>query len=196
MKMRKFFFSLLISLISFSTFAQKNEVKAMYSPLSLQQVDNWGRDLDGLNGKYTGAFIVEYNRYVKPRLKLGVNVTYDQANVSGTKTTGFINPHPPYDNIASNQKQSNKESWLFIGPQVGYDYIQNDNFRLGSLVGVSVMLNNREDIIDSAISKGTDVNFFFHVELINFAWGKTNGLTGQLGYGHKGLVSLGYFVRW
>ena len=196
MKIHKLLFAFIISFMAFSTFAQKNEVKAMYSPLSLQRIDNWDRDLDGLKAKYTGAFMVEYNRYVKPRLKVGVNVTYDQAKVSGTKTNGYFNPHPPYDYITTTQKQSNKEGWLFIGPQVGYDYIQKDNFRLGSLVGVSVMLNNREDVVDSAISKGTDVNLFFHTEVINFEWGKINGLTGQLGFGHKGLVSLGYFVRW
>ncbi len=195
--MCKFLFSLLISLVSINAFTQMNEIKAMYSPLSLQRLDNWDRDLDVLKDKYTGAFMVEYNRYVKPRLKLGVNVTYDQSSMSGTKTTGSFNSHPPYDYIETTSHLSNKEGWLFLGPQLGFDYIQKDNFRLGSLVGVSMVLINKEHIIkNSMTSKETDVNFFFHAEVINFAWGKTNGLTGQLGYGHKGLVSLGYFVRW
>ena len=186
-----------MSLLYFAAFAQKNEIKVMYSPLSLQRMDGWGRDLDGLSAKYSGAFILEYNRYVNPRLKLGVNLTYDHENVSGTKTETYKNHRPPFDVTTTTYKQSNKEGWFFFGPQVGYDYIQKDNFCLGSLVGVSMVLINQNDVVENAFSrKGTNVNFFFHAEVINFNWGKTHGLTGQLGYGHKGLFSIGYFVRW
>ncbi|NLZ95643.1 MAG: hypothetical protein GX921_07470 [Bacteroidales bacterium] len=64
MKIHKRLIFLLFSFLSTVIFAQKNEVKVMYSPLSLHRMDNWGRDLDGLNAKYTGAFMVEYNRYL------------------------------------------------------------------------------------------------------------------------------------
>ncbi len=195
--MYKFLFPLLISLLSINAFAQKNEIKVMYSPVSLQRMDGWGKDFDGLSANYTGAFMIDYMRYVKPRLKLGVNTTYDHEKVSGTITQSYQNPHPPYDWITTTYEQSNKEGWLFIGPQVGYEYIQKENFRLGSLIGVSMVLINQEDIVkDSFTSKSTDINLFFHAEVINFTWGKTHGLTGQLGYGYKGLISLGYFVRW
>ena len=197
MKMHKWFFFLIFIPLSFSSFAQKNEMKIMYSPISLTRIDNWGRDLDGLSANYTGAFMIDYNRYVKPRLKLGVNIVYDQEKVSGTKTGGYMNPHPPYDWITTTTVQTNKEGWLFFGPQLGYEYIQKENFRMGSLVGVSMVLINKEDNVENAFtSKDTDVNFFFHAEVINFTWGKNYGLTGQLGFGHKGLVSLGGFVRW
>lgn len=203
MKISNLLLSLLACLVSIGAFAQKNEIKIMYSPLSLQRVDNWGRDLDGLSGKYTGAFMLDYNRYMTSRIKLGVNIGYDNKKISG-KSFGVIrNPHFPFDFIETFYDQSNKEGWLFFGPQLGYDYIQKDNFRLGSLVGISMVLINREDIITSETdivntirTTETDTNFFFHVELLNFTWGRTNGLTGQLGYGHKGLVSLGYFFRW
>lgn len=59
-----------------------------------------------------------------------------------------------------------------------------------------VLINRDNEIEDAFTSKETEVNFFFHAEVVNFTWGKTHGLTGQLGYGHKGLVSVGYFVRW
>ena len=197
MKKYKSLFLLLISLISINLFAQKNEIKVMYSPLSLQRMDGWGKDLDGLDAKYMGTFMIDYNRYVKPRLKVGINVAYDHEKVTGTKTETIRNPHPPFDLITTTYKQSNKEGWLFFGPQVGYEYIQKDNFRMGSLVGVSMVLINRDDEVkDAFTSKETEVNFFFHAEVVNFTWGKTHGLTGQLGYGHKGLVSVGYFVRW
>lgn len=195
--MYRFLFSLLISLLSISAFAQKNEAKVMYSPVSLHRMDGWGKDFDGLSAKYLGTFMVDYMRYVKPRLKLGLNVAYDHEKAAGTKSSTFCNSKPPYDCITTTYKQSNKEGWLFLGPQLGFEYIQKDNFRLGSLVGVSMVLIQQDDFVENSFaSKSTDVNFFFHVEAINFTWGKTNGLTGQLGYGHKGLISLGYFVRW
>lgn len=197
MNMNRLFLPLLMCIVSIHLLAQKNEIKVMYSPISLQRMDGNGKDLDGLSAKYTGAFLIDYNRYISPRLKLGVNLTYDHAQVSGIKTDGYINPHPPYDWVSTTYKQSNKEGWLFFGPQLGYEYLQKDNFRMGSLVGVSLVLINRDDVVEgSSTDKETEVNFFFHAEVVNFTWGKNHGLTGQLGYGHKGLVSLGYFVRW
>ena len=188
---------LIISLVSINSFAQKNEVKVMYSPISLKRMDGWGKDLDGLSAKYTGAFMIDYNRYVNPRLKLGVNMAYDHEKVTGTKTETIRNPKPPFDWITSTYKQSNKEGWFFFGPQVGYEYIQKDNFRMGSLVGLSMVLINRDDEVEDAFTnKETEVNFFFHAEVVNFTWGTNHGLTGQLGYGHKGLISVGYFFRW
>ena len=56
------------------------------------------------------------------------------------KTGGYKNPHPPYEWITTTTKQSNKEGWFFFGPQIGYDYVQKNNFRLGSLIGVSMVL--------------------------------------------------------
>lgn len=194
--MNKYTFSLLFSLLSISAFAQKNEIKVMYSPVSLQRMDSWGRDFDDLSARYTGAFIIDYNRYLNPRLKLGVNVTYDQKIISGTKSTLSRNPNPPYDYITTTYKQSNKSGWLFFGPQLGYEYIQMENFCMGSLLGVSMVLINYEDKVAYMKTTETDINFLFHAEIINFTWGKTNGITGQLGCGHKGLVSLGYFFRW
>ena len=205
MKIQKRFCFLLFYLLSVVAFAQKNEVKVMYSPVSLLRVDNWGRDFDGLNAKYTGAFMIEYNHYVKPRLKLGINIAYDNEKISGEKSETFKNPRPPYEWITTKIKQTNKEGWFFFGPQVGYEYIQKENFRLGSLVGLSMVLISTEDIVDpltgqesdSIINeKDTKINLFFHAEVINFTWGKNYGLTGQVGFGHKGLVSLGGFVKW
>lgn len=141
--------------------------------------------------------MIDYNRYIKPRLKLGVNIAYDQVKASGTKTGGYISPHPPYDWITTTTTQTNKEGWFIFGPQMGYEYIQKENFRMGSLLGISMALINKEDIVEDAFTnKYTDVNFFFHAEVINFTWGKNYGLTGQLGFGHKGVASVGGFVRW
>ena len=125
--------------------------------------------------------------------------------MSGTNTDGYMNPHPPYDWITTKTKQKNKEGWLFFGPQIGYEYIQKENFRMGSLVGASMVLISTEDTVDALSGKesekilnekDTKMNIFFHAELINFTWGKNYGLTGQMGFGHKGLVSIGGFVRW
>lgn len=117
--------------------------------------------------------------------KLGVNLAYDRKKAAGTISYSYCSHTPPFDCHETSYYQSNKESLLFFGPQLGFEYLQKDNFRLGSMVGVSVVLSNREDILDFHKEKESDTNLFFHAELINFTWGKTNGLTGQLGFGHK-----------
>jgi len=197
MKANRFFIALLISGLSIYAAAQKSEIKLMYSPLSLIQIGDMGSNLEDPTSNYTGAFIMDYNRYLKPRLKLGINVTYEQGRVSGTTTDSYIRQEPPYDIITFTYHDTDEERHLFFGPQLSYEYIQKDNFRMGSLVGLSMVLNNWVGTRDSQIMiKTTDITVFFHAELINFTWGNKMGLTGQLGYGHKGIVSLGFFSRW
>lgn len=194
-----FIFLLFFSLLSLSLDAQNSELKVMYSPVSLQRMEDWGRNHHGLTARYAGAFMIEYNYYIKPGIKVGINVAYDKSLVAGTKTDTVKYPGPFNNNdyTISHYQQSNKSSYLFFSPQIGYEYIQTENFRMGSLIGLSMVFINWEDKIDSKlISKGTDINMFFHAELINFTWGNSHGLTGQLGFGYKGLVSLGYFFRW
>ena len=197
MKAKRFFITLLISGLSVYVSAQKSEIKLMYSPLSMIRIGDMGSNLEDPTSNYTGAFMIDYNRYLKPKLKLGINLTYEQGQVSGTTTDSYIRQEPPYDVITTTYHDTDEERHLFFGPQISYEYIQKDNFRMGSLVGLSMVLVNWEGTRDSQImTKGTDLTVFFHAELINFTWGNKMGLTGQLGYGHKGIVSLGYFCRW
>lgn len=197
MKADRTFLTIIISLLSIFVSAQKSEIKLMYSPLSLIQISDMGSNLEDPTSNYTGAFMIDYNRYVKPRLKLGINVTYEQGRVSGTTTDSYIRQEPPYDIITFTYHDTDEERHLFFGPQISYDYIQKDNFRMGSLAGLSLVFVNWEGTRDSRImTRGTDLAVFFHAELLNFTLGNRMGLTGQLGYGHKGIVSLGYFCRW
>jgi hypothetical protein len=197
MKANRFLLTFFICGLSLFVAAQKSEIKLMYSPLSLIQTGEMGSNLDNLTSNYTGAFMIDYNRYLKPRIKIGINVTYDQGQVSGTTTQTYRRQEPPYDIITTIYHDAEKDSYLFFGPQISIEYIQKDNFHLGSLVGLSMVLYNWEGTRDSRImTKGTDVNVFFHAELINFTLGNRIGLTGQLGYGQKGIVSLGFFCRW
>lgn len=197
MKADRTFLTIIISLLSIFVSAQKSEIKLMYSSLSLIQISDMGSNLEDPTSNYTGAFMIDYNRYVKPRLKLGINVTYEQGRVSGTTTDSYIRQEPPYDIITFTYHDTDEERHLFFGPQISYDYIQKDNFRMGSLAGLSLVFVNWEGTRDSRImTRGTDLAVFFHAELLNFTLGNRMGLTGQLGYGHKGIVSLGYFCRW
>ena len=34
----------------------------------------------------------------------------------------------------------------------------------------------------------------YHLNLIGFKWGQRHGLTGQLGFGYKAALNLGYFI--
>jgi hypothetical protein len=203
--MNKLIFTLLLVIVlAHTATAQKSELKIMYSPISLLKMDTWdsgsGAAIPNLleeNINYSGAFIIDYNYCVSKRLKVGGNITYDYRKTDKSGTYSYPLPWPNNDqSVTENIRDITKDYWLMFGPQLGYDYIRNEKFSLGSLVGLSFVWNT-EKINGSIInSKTSQLDFFFHVEALNFLWGKKHGLTGQLGFGHKGLVSLGYFFKW
>lgn len=129
-------------------------------------------------------------------LKIGGNITYDYRKTDKSGTYSFPMTWPDYgSSVTESVRDITKDYYLMFGPQLGYDYIRNEKFSLGSLVGLSFVWNT-EKTNGIVNTKTSQLDFFFHVEALNFSWGKKHGLTGQLGFGHKGLVSVGYFVRW
>lgn len=202
--MNKLIFTLLLLVVlTHASTAQKNELKVMYSPISLLRMDTWDSGSGVIVGttleeevNHLGAFIVDYNYRISKKLKLGGNIIYDYRKTDRTSTSSYSQPWPNNDNVTTtNSRDITKDYYLMFGPQLGYDYIRKEKFSLGSLVGLSFVWNT-EKTTGIINSKTSQLDFFFHVEAINFSWGKKHGLTGQFGFGHKGLVSVGYFVRW
>lgn len=198
---------LILCLILVSTFtirAQKNELKVMYSPISLLRMDSWNNDngvsvgsLLNEKTKHQGTFMIDYNYRIGKRLKAGVNLTYDYRKTETKSSDQYTPPWPNNDQlITTNSRNISKDTWLMFGPQVGYEYLQKENFTLGSLVGLSFVWDTEKVSGTLINSESSNLDFFFHVEAINFTWGEHHGLTGQLGFGHKGLISIGYFLNW
>lgn len=187
------FFALLLFTINLN--AQKNTFKISYSPIQLLKMDKeWIHSHNYENSNYSGAFTIDYHRFFNQNLHIGVSVTYETASYDGTLSGQYQPPYPDHNKTYSYSYVLSQEiRYFYIGPQVGYYYINKDNFRLGSGISIVLLHNTSIDTLEFHKNKTSKINFFGHVELISFTLGKTHGLTGQLGFGHKGLFSLGYF---
>ncbi|WP_430812511.1 MULTISPECIES: outer membrane beta-barrel protein [unclassified Carboxylicivirga] len=198
--MKKIKIFLLLACVTSCLYGQQNELKVQYSPIPLSRIDSGGGiymgDTKSSDTSHSGNFGVEYNRYLNDWFKLGVSFNYETHKVKNLNETNYTPQWPNNDNtITERTNDLAKYQWFFVGPQAGVDYLRRDKFRLGSLVGVSLMYEHSE-YEGSLNGEANEVDFFFHVEVLNFTLGKKHGLSGQAGFGHKGIVSLGYFFRW
>lgn len=197
-------FAALLITLSHGAAAQDIELKIMYSPVSLLRMDTWingtgvkvGEAIDS-ESNHPGAFMMDCNMQISKKLKAGINVTYDYRKTTDDSKYNYTPPWPNNDRTTTRYiTDVSKSKWLMFGPQIGYNYLQKDNFTLGCLLGLSLVWNTERIEGDLSNSKSSAIDVFFHAEVISFTLGKNNGLTGQVGFGHKGLCSIGYFFRW
>ncbi|MGV8827004.1 MAG: hypothetical protein ACWA6U_01680 [Breznakibacter sp.] len=192
---------LLALLLPIAAFPQKHELKIMYSPISLTTLDDMISNTNPFQTDKSspGAWMLEYNYPLNDRFKIGFNITYDRFRTEGTQSynsSGYPNQDETWSTSETTYfNYTKRESNLFLGPQISMDYLHMEKFRMGCGAGVSMVFVKNQFKSPVVTNKETDINFMGHLELLNFTWGKTNGLTGQVGFGHKGLFSLGYFVR-
>ncbi len=192
---------LLALLLPIAALAQKHELKIMYTPLSLTTLDDMTSHTNPFQTDKSrpGAWMLEYNYPLNDRFKIGFNITYDRFRTEGTQsysTGGYPNQDGTWpDSKTKYFNYTTREYNLFLGPQISMEYLRLEKFRMGCGAGVSLVFIKNQFKSSVVTDKKTKVNFMGHVELLNFTWGKTNGLTGQVGFGHKGLFSIGYFVR-
>lgn len=190
--------TLLLLLCSVVVVAQekKHELKAMYSPFPLMKQSNWFNG-DSHKNK-NNLFMLEYNYFYKDRWKIGVALSYEKGyenrtliHTKGGLTIEEINRGYP----ATITHFYYKNYYWSFTPQIGYEYLKTDNFRMGCALGLSLIYNCETTEGDILVGETKKIDVFGHVEFLNFTWGKTHGLTGQIGLGVKGLVSIGYFVK-
>jgi len=162
--------------------AQDNELSISYSPLSVYGLEKFIDDIipDQNTYRYLGAFNLDYYHYVNPWLKIGVNTMYDKASVEGLSY--------------SNQVYNTSKTAFVIAPQVDFEYVRHENFRLSSGLSVGYGVEKHKDNNEIGYNEFID-GITFHANLISFRWGKNHGLAGCLGAGYKGFVNIGYFVR-
>ncbi|MCU4176753.1 hypothetical protein [Carboxylicivirga sp. N1Y90] len=177
----------LIALIflSVSAIAQKKEISFSYSPLSAYRLGHVTQEgLNETNHFVLGAINFDYYSYLNSWLKVGVNVMYDYEKEEGT----FNSYYYQTDNY-----ELTNSVWV-IAPQVDFEYLHNPAFKLSSGLSLGYTTVNSSAstsvIKDHAMKNG----FIFHINLISFRWGRTRGLCGYMGLGHKGFLGLGYFA--
>ncbi len=175
--------------------AQKNTLQLTYSPVPLLKMDKeWLHSHNYDNSNYSGAFTIDYYRTINKHLKIGLSATYETASYDKTISGQYQPPYPNHNNIISTTYTvDEKYRYFYFGPQLSYNYINTDKFKLGSGISLVLLHNTSITTIEFHEDKSSKIDAFAHLELLSFTWGKTNGLTGQLGFGHKGLFSLGYF---
>lgn len=184
--------SLLVALfiVSASSIAQKEEISVTYSPVSLYRVEKWDYGSYEGQSKYfvLGAINLEYNRYLNDWLKLGINIMYDKAVTEGINTYYYL----PYEQ-GSNEYRSTKCAFV-IAPQIDFEYLRNPKLKLYS--GLNIGYANEKINSEGGLNHSVDIDgITFHINLLGFRWGEKQGLTGNLGAGYKGLINLGYFIR-
>lgn len=181
----------IVLLGAFNSYCQKYEWSVSYSPLSIYGIEKM---IDGKvpgQSKYfvLGAINADYYTYLNIWLKLGVNVMYDRAFVEGA---GY---RYGYGYGYGNEfEYSASKSALVFSPQIDFEYLRHPKFRMSSGIAVGYAMerfSNKAHISGDFRADGVTA----HLNLISFRWGQKSGLTGNLGVGYKGLLSLGYFVR-
>jgi len=193
-KMKKTIVLIFALLSSNMLYSQKHEFKLSHSIISLMRVDQkWARSNYYDDYSFSGSFFIDYNYYLKPKLYIGTALGYEagkkEVNIKHSYSTGLNS------RVSDEYNQVDKDRYIYVAPQIGYNYINNDKFRLGSAIGLSLVFNRQITEIDDQVNEYNDVDAFFQIEVLSFTWGRTNGLTGQLGFGHKGVLSLGYFIN-
>ncbi|MCG8580895.1 MAG: hypothetical protein MI866_13320 [Bacteroidales bacterium] len=186
-----------------SCYSQKHEIKVLYSPVSLLRMDSWKNDSDGANGSaykedpaFYGALMMEYNRYIEPWVKLGINVGVDYRTVKLRGSINHFSGYPDFTGWTTFYTQTTKDLYLMVAPQLLFEYYNSNGYTLGSGIAFAMIQHIENIDNDMFKSRKSDLKPFFHIELLNFKIGEKNGLTGQLGFGHKGLFNIGYFWRW
>lgn len=192
--MKKLLLAAIVSLCLSNVYGQTHEVSFSYSPLSAYQLE---KIVDGKvpgQTKYfvLGALHVDYYRYLNDWLKIGVNVMYDRAYAEGSVYSygyGY-----GYSNSIKGDDYSSSKSMFIVAPQVDFEYLRNPNFKLSSGIAIGYGIER----VDNGASYSGEVvtnGIPLHLNLVGFRWGRKSGLTGNLGIGYKGLISLGYFLR-
>ncbi|WP_430816844.1 hypothetical protein [Carboxylicivirga sp. RSCT41] len=192
--MKKALFIVLLGVMHLHLVAQKDEISVTYSPLSLYRLEKWveGTGNDQHNYKVLGAFNLNYYRYINSWLKLGVNVMYDYASVEGSGSPYYYTPYS-VSSLANLTYKSSKHAFV-VAPQIDFEYLNHPKFKLSS--GMSLGYANENFTTTGGINTNVDIDgVTVHFNFVSFRWGQKHGLCGSLGAGYKGILNVGYFVR-
>lgn len=189
--MKRFILAALILLGALNSYCQKYELSIFYSPLSIYGIEKMIDGKEPRQSKYfvMGAINADYYSYLNDWLKLGVNVMYDRAHVEGVAYVGYS-----YNYEQDEFEYSATKSALVFAPQIDFEYLRHPKFRISSGLAVGYAIerySNKAYVSGDFHADGLT----FHLNLVSFRWGQKSGLTGNFGAGYKGVLSLGYFVR-
>ena len=140
-----------------------------------------GSDTKLENQKSVGELRLSYAYYPIEKLSVGASASFLQTTsdaVSGGVTTGDYS-----------------STYLTFAAEGTYTYLSRRNIRLYGLLGAGISnMNSKYTTGRSSESDGTNY-FNFHVSPIGVTFGKQFGGTAEIGFGYRGVFSLGVYYR-
>ncbi|TAJ12848.1 hypothetical protein DMA11_10960 [Marinilabiliaceae bacterium JC017] len=195
MTKRLLLLALLVNGVYVSVFAQR-EIILQVSPYGFNYTDyevNW--DKNTFSSKFYGAWTLEYNQYVNDWWKVGGDFVIDYARHEHRDNPAYYDGSHFY---GSYSHMKTKQLFWGLGISNDFEFLRHPAFRLGSGISLAYWSENyRTEFVegDYPDHKYDIEGIGFHIKLLGFTWGRKHGLTGQMGMGYKGILSLGYFYR-
>jgi len=175
----------------FCTKAQKQELSVSYSPLSIYRLEKIIEGKESYEDNYhvLGAFNLNYLYHFNGWFKAGVNIMYDRASKDGIANNYILETMNDPALITRVTKQA-----FVLAPELDFQYLNHPKFKLSSSLSIGYAFEFFEQQGYYNSNYGIE-GLTYHLNLIGFKWGQKHGLTGQLGFGYKGAINLGYFIR-
>lgn len=141
-----------------------------------------GGNYSKTDNKWSGNLIVAYK--FTPSSRLGLGITY-----AHTRNTATINIH----DVPSGKSTT---TYHTLAAEVQYNYISREYFRLYSGVGAGITsYTEKYKPNTGGTEKNTAGHFNFQISAIGIKFGNSIGAMAEVGFGYKGLLSAGLFVR-
>lgn len=139
------------------------------------------------NENYSGAVYLEYRRAVADKLTAGMDLVYER----NTKSINF-------QGESSGTERGDAYTIALVGH---YNYVANDSVRLFSGLGIGYTLRETEftpsDRSDVDLTNFGDDDGYFNFQLtgLGVRAGEVVGFSAELGFGYKGILSVGVSFR-
>lgn len=141
-----------------------------------------GGNYSKTDNKWSGNLIASYK--FTPTSRLGLGITY-----AHTRNTAIINIH----DVPSGKATTNYHT---LAAEVQYNYISREYFRLYSGLGAGITsYTEKYEPNTGGTEKNTAGHFNFQISAIGIKFGNRIGAMAEAGFGYKGLINAGLFVR-
>ena len=167
------------------------QINGSYGFISAPRVANYASNILGTVGtlgnydvydhKNTGPVSVHPKYYISDRIKLGLNLTFEQQKEK-TKDNGQN----------TGKIKSNYYSFM---PSFTYNYWQRDNCQVYGCLSLGAGIENStfSPVNKETYSEKTDnsLQFAYQVSVFGIRYGKKVGVFMELGYGYNGIFQAG-----
>ncbi len=135
-----------------------------------------------VNDRLSGNYNVTYRYALRERFLIGGSFTYgnmrSDLEVDGGGTGNVINNH-----------------FTLAPAEAEYRYVNHKKFKLYGFIGIGLLLDSQKLTVDGESEKETNLYLGAQLSPLCMQVGHNAGFNLEFGYGYKGLVHLGFFVK-